>query len=365
MYRHPTTAKRVDPDMFRATMPASSEQLAAALRAHQHSAFYRHCGPLMMYMGYPDEEYNGGFDSEWYIIFPVLDTGSWDTFGIGVVAQCWDYYDGAGLIDAEWNGTPVGSSVSMAASNAQYQDQSRPPQGLIRYDHKYVSNATGAFGGRWGYIRYALPHACVSVLHAFALPSNTEALQTYSITDQHSLSDAQFAIDVPLRGEDEVGDNLGSVGTLLQNSATVSDLRLTTLSSTARCLFQWGHPTGLHLAVSAAGYLNIFNAQVEEAYNADFTVRVKGRDIFGGNTVLSLAFLALWDTGAKLKLTSSVDTYEYTFTGAQTSTLTPCFALDCLDFDPAGDNIKIEVYLPDDESAVVLRTISLWECAIQ
>ena len=187
---------------------------------------------------------------------------------------------------------------------------------------------------------------------------------------QYYMKNDSFNIGQSLRGCSTYGSVNGSVGALVQhqNSRDAGDASL--LNTTRRCIFQYSHPAGVFFPATASTRLNLFGAPVIDATTYDSEMKVRGRGLLNDTSKkMDLVVLGRWDTHTaelNVKITSSLGNATYNFPNAgQTGTgamaaANLCVSTDFLDFDPTGDELKIEVQTASAK-AVEIKTIALFE----
>ncbi|MHC4648966.1 MAG: hypothetical protein ACYTBJ_26225 [Planctomycetota bacterium] len=294
----------------------SKLQLNYAREALLSGTWFKQCGQLMNFSGYAGTTYNGNYNNNFYIIYPVLDPpGNDDKIQIGVDVACWRITDNSNAAATNWNG---GTTTQYGQIQNSTQTEIEVPAGTKFFqadEIAYNLNVDAGVGadtntGKYGYTKFTITGTTVSHLSAFVLPRYTPAYQgdtpaASSFDNQYGMSNDTFNPMQPLRGCSDFDSTNGSVGALVQHQNSRDDATSSYAGATAQCLFQWGHPAGL-LCSGVGGSiadLPMFGEPIINAVPTPVTVKVKGRNLRGATSKkLDLVFVGRWDTGTNIKV---------------------------------------------------------------
>jgi hypothetical protein len=341
------------------------------------------CGQLMQYEGCAGTSYNGSTTANFYIIFPCIEPpGDDGKVRIGVDLQLYRQHVSTPFSTSFDAVTASSRSVVTGTSQTQYEQ----PGGIRLFDSAEVdwnNNQQGSSGAYYGYTKYAITGTPkVAALSAFSVPRLTEDYQgdTAPTVSGTTVFDQQFGVKAdafnvgqPLLGAEDpaaIGAYYsvnGSVSAMCQHQTAVNAQIPSLMASTAPCVFQWGHPSGcLHVGGGGSQAWETMFGSPKIPFTVGslrtVTHKLRGRDLDGGATKrLDLAVVALWDTDAACRLTTTSDTSS-TLSFSGSNTVTPALVVfpDAVEYDPTGDTVYLENYV-STTIGVEYQAIALFE----
>jgi hypothetical protein len=356
---------------------SSSELLAtgrtpnkAALNDAKSTLIYqtheRQFGQLLSYQGYPGDRlvaatnFNGDFDNNFYCIFPVVDPGSgYGKIRIGADVKCWDYvFKRVNNPTPRWDSNTGNiGTLQVNVSTNQRDDVTAPPNGVRFYDFYEVDYNKNQVGD-YGYTKLSFEALNVATCNMFVDPirfSTIDALDPNWGAQQFYINDDAFNINQALRGCDRLDDQNGSIGELCERGGAQNDNVPNQVDSSARCLFQWGHPAGNYIVgtTSTATYKNIFGAG---------TQIVDARELKTNNKKADVLIVGTWDNNTKFRVANS----SGTGTPSASTILTPAASTPTMikigeiDIQNGGDSLTFEAEV-SDTAAVQVNSVAVFE----
>jgi len=345
-----------------------AQQTFNHLRSWRTGADYVAC-----YIGRPDEDTNGdptnGTTSRYHVItaFPVrADAGDQDLL---IRAQLWRWgFDDGGtpaspLLET-WDfykdATDVAPDVSKgyatettAVTNDGYTDA---PHGDVRRILVHVAPVSTATDEGFRMSRLDVENAMVANLSIWAVPTSSVL-----DLDQAIVRESDIAAGRAIMGFADGATDQKSLGALTH----YIDSGDSVIHASRRCLFQQCYPIGAW-AEDTAAYAHIRAESVTGGANGS-TYKVKPRNLNSGvgSIVADIALCLTASDGAKIRLTSSVDSWVYTSGGDTDALITSedgvsPNATNGILIAPGGDYIQVET-LTGAGKDLLLQTISLWE----
>jgi hypothetical protein len=342
---------------------------------------YRQHGQLLQWSGIPNRTYNNSGTYGWRIIFPVnKPAGSDQKIVIGVDIWCWDE-PGGSVGTVIWDGAPGLQQTLPYLDTLATQTLDEIPQGprfFTKNEVAYNYNETNGYG----FVHVRTPNMTPAFVSAFTVPRNTVDFQgdTADTVSGNTIFDQEFNVKndafnpgSALRGTYEVNESTpigkyystdGSVGALSQHQ-NARTARSSMVGSSKKCLFQWGHPGGLYVTAGASP-VDIFGAPTVSGSARPVKIKVEGSDLIGSDRSLDLVLTGRWDSGSSITLTSdnasSGGTGTFNLVGSVTG-VTPSMAVDIgtINFDPSGDEIRIQYDNTTSGDAIEIHSIALFE----
>ena len=361
------------------TMQPSKSVLDAARRTLLHAVNYHGCGQLAQFVGPSSTTRSGGGAADFYIIYPAINPpGNNNNIRIGAKLGFWD--EASADIDVTWNG---GTTRTYNAHTGGTQGNDEKPAGISIFtsaESAYSTNAVTDGNAAYTYSKLEVDNCAIAYMSAFTMPRTTanyraDTPTASSFDQQFGLKNDTFNVGTPLLGTNDYDFTAGSAGALLQFMTTRDAANPSMLASTAPCVFQYAHPSGIYVAGQGAGtWVNLFGTAEVNNTTEDTLIRARGREIraVGGsyNRSLDLAVVARWNDSANAAI--KVSTYEtdgtpianstHTLTTGGGDVTTPTLEVNdsFVAYAPEGSDIKIEVQA-DSSNAVEIQTIALFE----
>lgn len=363
-----------NPNLCHGGLIPASEIGSALAQSYQTLKSWKRNELLAQYIGPAQSDYSGGQQNRFYIITPVeapIDTNQ-TTRKIGMFAKRWNYdfwTDPGGGADYEnnvrWNGSQLDDYTETIRSQYLYtgseaQSRNEPAAGPTAFWFAEATQDTGdsQYSSGFRYDLLQINDISFANFTAFTLPE-----WTLTTAAAGGLVPGNFTPGSVARGYAGTTDTGTSLGALVNNIDATDGI----LSNTKRCVAQWCHPGGsyiIHTNSTPTYYSFLENA----TGGATITLKCKGRNLRGRSTFsnstsnLDFAMVALWDTGAKIKLESATqgDTYTATLPGSATGAVSLHVIQDAITYDPAGDflSVKFEV---TDAIAVEVKSFCFYE----
>ena len=324
---------------------------------------FRQNGELLNYIGFPgsvsgSSNINGQESNSFYAIFPVVKPPAGSKIRIGCYVRCWNYVSKTSpTMTILWNGSSIGqvSPITLSQRSTQLIDPSDPPDGITFFDWAeidYNSNQSGDYG----YVHLFFDNVSPASVTLFTMPLDFESFQsldTQWAAQQDYLDDDAFNIGQTLRGCSELNDKNGSIGELCQRNGAIDDEEHNIVGSSARCLFQWGHPAGLGIAGASA-------TPTYEDFFGGARMLVKGRDLRTENEFMEVDVIAFirGDSGTQIRAASTVDSVTYTLSSTITS---PTLVnVGKVRIASGGDSINFQGYV-NNAAFLEIKTIAVFE----
>jgi hypothetical protein len=330
-----------------------------------NGVWYNQHGQLAQFTGPPSTARSGGGLANFHTVFPSIEPPGTDgKIRIGADVKCWDEYT-SGTMSTEWDGVAY---KDYTVTNSVTQAEGEEPEGRRIFATNEIAYNLNAANG-YGFTTFKLDDATVSHFSSFTMPRYTTALQGDAGRVQWDIKNDSFNIGQTLRGCSTYTSANGSVGALVQHQNSRDDSDASFLNTTRQCIFQYAHPAGVYFPATAAAWTTLFGSPVIDATTYDSQMKVRGRGLLDDTSKkFDLVLVARWDTHTaelKVKITSSLGNATYTLpntgqTGATIDSDNLLVSADFLDFDPTGDELKIEVLTATDK-AVEIKTLALFE----
>ena len=365
------------------TKMPSKTALDAARRTLLGAVNFRGCGQLAQFVGPPSITYSGNGAADFYIVFPTIQPPGNDAkINIGADIRLWD--EATDDVDVTWDG---GSANTYPVGVTNSQTGSAPPAGLRIFSTNEVAhdlNSVADSNAVYGYTKLEVDNCAIAYVSAYTIPRATDdyrgdSAAASSFDQQFGLKNDAFNIGLPLLGTNDFDSVDGSFGALCQHQNARGDSKASLVSSTAPCVFQYAHPSGVYVAGSGATtWQNLFGTAEINSTTKNTRLRVRGRELDATGSgaseydkPLDLAVVARWNdsANAKVRVTTyvkdtdtQIDQQTHTFTTGGGDVTTPTLEVDgaFVTYRPSGCDVQIDV-AADSSNAVEIQTIALFE----
>ncbi len=362
--------ENIDPEKHNVGKSPNFIALNNARKNLLHHTTYNRNRELLNYSGCPEkrsypapvENISGDFDCSYFIVFPVRGTAD-DKIRIGYKMTTWNNYDATANCNFQFDGVGSDKLASTAVVTGSKQTTSQrssgydKPIGLTVQDDIELDYDSRDFGG-YGYVKVSFEHLIPASFVSWIQPQNEadyNAIDTKYGSQAFGMSNSAFNIGQSLRGSSAYNDSNGSVGALCQRQYDDDNGGSNMVSNSELCLFQWGHPAGLHIYGGGAS----LNDQPILPYD----IKIKGRELIEddiGFLDVAILYRADVDTQIKLYVASTATTYTYNLTERTGSSPLKAVPFSKVPFSGDGDDLTITCTVSDTK-AVELKTIAIFE----
>jgi len=333
-----------DPLLHHTGYAPSTTALCSARESFLHAANYRRSGMLMI------AERSTATLNTYHVFFPAMD-GTETTCNVFLFIKCHKYYSATTI------------TVTVTDDDATETEHTR----TVTVDTTLVDAGYGPIEGEtfrivhpakidtsksYNMLTVEVDGARVGAFSAMMAPEAEQTNESVFWVDPGA-----FNAGMRLLGYDRVNGQNGSIGSMIQNQNADDTNTRTILSASRPCLWGWCAGNGRYLGTGATEYVDF----MVDSFNPYLTPRNLTRGTDARTVDVVIAYRC--DDGAKIKLESSVDSYEWTPTANTGAAPVMAILSSGFEIDPMGDQIKISLYRTAS-IAIEIHAIAIFERSI-